>query len=49
MVFKINLIHRDDGKISVRKLSENEIHRAVEYLNEDGDLGGWIYSGILDD
>jgi predicted ATP-dependent endonuclease of OLD family len=46
---KINLIYRDDGKISVRKLSENEIYRVVEYLSEDGDLGEWIYSGILDD
>jgi hypothetical protein len=46
---KIDLIYRDNGKISVRKLSENEIHRAIEYLNKDGDLGDWIYSGILDD
>jgi hypothetical protein len=46
---KINLIYRDDGKISVRKLSEDQIHQVVEYLNEEGNLGDWIYSGILDD
>jgi hypothetical protein len=46
---KINLVYRDSGKIYIRKLSENEIHRVVEYLNEEGDLGGWIYSGILDE
>jgi AAA domain, putative AbiEii toxin, Type IV TA system len=46
---KINLVCRDNGKTSIRKLSENEIHRVIKYLNEDGDLGGWIYSGILDD
>jgi hypothetical protein len=33
----------------VRKLGEDEIHRVIEYLNEDGDLGDWIYSGILDE
>ncbi len=46
---KINLIYRDDAKISVRKLSPSEIHRVVGYLNEKGDLGDWIYSGILDE
>jgi AAA domain, putative AbiEii toxin, Type IV TA system len=46
---KINLIYRDDTKISVRKLSAGEIDRVAGYLNNDGDLGDWIYSGILDD
>ncbi len=46
---RINLVYRDDGRTFVRKLGEDEIHRVVGYLNEDGDLGDWIYSGILDD
>jgi AAA domain, putative AbiEii toxin, Type IV TA system len=46
---KINLVYRDDARISVRKLSACEIHRVVEYLNEEGDLGEWLYSGILDE
>jgi hypothetical protein len=46
---KINLIYRNDGQTFVRKLGEDEIHRVVEYLNEEGDLGEWIYSGILDE
>jgi predicted ATP-dependent endonuclease of OLD family len=46
---KINLIYRSNRKTFVRKLDENEIHRVVEYLNEEGDLGEWIYSGMLDE
>jgi predicted ATPase len=45
----INLIYRNDGRISVRKLSTDEIHKVAEYLNEEGDLGEWLYSGILDE
>ena len=33
----------------VRKLGEDEIHNVVEYLCEEGNLGEWIYSGILDE
>lgn len=46
---KINLVYRQDGRTFVRKLATNEIQNVVEYLNEDGDLGDWIYSGILDE
>ena len=46
---KINLVHRKDGKTFVRKLGEAQIHNVIEYLSEEGDLGEWIYSGILDD
>jgi hypothetical protein len=46
---RINLVYRDNGQTFVRKLGKDEIHRVVEYLNEDGDLGEWIYSGILDE
>jgi predicted ATPase len=46
---RINLVYRNNGQTSVRKLGEDEIHRVIEYLNEDGDLGDWIYSGILDE
>jgi AAA15 family ATPase/GTPase len=46
---QINLIHRNHDRILVRKLNPEETHRVVEYLNEEGDLGDWIYSGILDD
>jgi len=46
---KIILVHRDNGRTFVRKLGEDEIHNVIEYLSEDGELGEWIYSGILDD
>ena len=46
---KINLVHRKDGQTFVRQLGEAQIHNVIEYLSEEGDLGEWIYSGILDD
>jgi len=46
---KINLVYRKDGRTFVRKLGENDIHNVIAYLSEEGDLGEWIYSGILDD
>jgi len=46
---KINLVHRENGLTFVRKLGENEIYNVADYLNEEGDLGDWIYSGILDE
>ncbi len=46
---KINLVHRKDGQTFVRKLGEAQIHNVIEYLSEEGDLGEWIYSGILDE
>ena len=46
---KINLVYRENGRTFVRKLEENEIHNVADYLNEEGDLGDWIYSGILDE
>jgi len=33
----------------VRKLHEEEIQKVVEYLCEEGDLGEWLYSGVLDE
>jgi predicted ATPase len=46
---KINLVYRENGQTFVRKLAPNEIENVVDYLNEEGDLGDWIYSGILDE
>lgn len=46
---KINLTYRENGRTFARKLATNEIENVVEYLNEEGDLGDWIYSGILDE
>lgn len=46
---KINFIHRENGQTFVRKLHDAEIQQVYEYLNEEGDLGEWIYSGMLDD
>lgn len=46
---KIILVHRDNGRTFVRKLGDDQIHNVIEYLSEEGDLGEWIYSGILDD
>ena len=45
----INLVHRKDGQTFVRKLGEDEIHNVIEYISDEGDLGEWIYSGILDE
>lgn len=46
---KINLVYRDHGRTTVRKLHEEEIQKVVEYLCEEGDLGDWLYSGVLDE
>lgn len=46
---KINLVYRNHGRTTVRKLHEEEIQKVVEYLCEEGDLGDWLYSGILDE
>ena len=46
---QINLVHRKEGQTFVDKLGKNDIHNVIEYLSEEGDLGEWIYSGILDD
>jgi len=46
---KINLVYRDQGRTMVRKLHEEEIQKVVEYLCEEGDLGEWLYSGVLDE
>lgn len=45
---KINLVYRNHGQTTIRKLHEEEIQKVVEYLCEEGDLGDWLYSGILD-
>jgi hypothetical protein len=42
-------VHRKDGQTFVRKLAEDDIHNIIEYLSEEGNLGEWIYSGILDE
>ncbi len=46
---KINLVYRNEGRTFIRKLGEDEIETVVEYLREEGDLGDWLYSGILDE
>lgn len=46
---KINIIYREHGRTNVRKLREQEIQKVVDYLCEEGDLGEWLYSGILDE
>ncbi|NET56730.1 MAG: ATP-binding protein [Symploca sp. SIO2E6] len=46
---KIHLVYRSDGQTLVRKLGEDEIQKVVEYLCEEGNLGDWIYSGVLDE
>ena len=45
----INLVHRKDGQTFVRKLGEDEVHNVIEYISDEGNLGEWIYSGILDE
>lgn len=45
----IHLIHREHNKTSVRRLEKDEIENVVEYLCEEGDLGEWLYGGILDE
>lgn len=46
---KLNLVYRDHGRTKVRKLQKEEIQKVVEYLRDEGDLGEWLYSGILDE
>ncbi len=46
---KIHLVHRNDGQTFVRKLKEDEIQQVIAYLSEEGGLGEWIYSGIIDE
>lgn len=46
---KINLVHRNNGTTIVRKLGESEIQNVVAYLSEEGSLGEWLYSGIIDE
>ncbi|NER47233.1 MAG: ATP-binding protein, partial [Symploca sp. SIO1A3] len=46
---KIHLVYRSYGQTLVRKLRVDEIQKVVEYLCEEGDLGDWIYSGVLDE
>jgi energy-coupling factor transporter ATP-binding protein EcfA2 len=45
----INLVYRNNERTTVRKLYEEEIQKVVGYLCEEGDLGDWLYSGILDE
>jgi len=46
---KINWVYRDQGRTIVQKLDADQIQKIHEYLCEEGDLGEWLYSGILDD
>ncbi len=46
---KINLVYRNNGRTNIRKLHEEEMQNVVQYLYEEGDLGDWVYSGILDE
>ncbi len=46
---QINLVHRENGRTYVRKLSEEEVSKISDYLYEEGNLGEWIYSGMIDD
>ena len=44
----IRLVERHSGKTSVRSLREDEIGRVSAYLNDEGTLGDFVYSGALD-
>ena len=44
----LRLVERHDGKTSVRSLREDEIGRVSAYLNDEGTLGDFVYSGALD-
>jgi predicted ATPase len=46
---KLNLVYRNNGQTIVRKLDEEEMQKVIGYLYEEGDLGEWVYSGILDE
>ena len=46
---QIHLVQRINGRTTVRKLNSVEIDNVYTYLTEEGDLGEWVYSGILDD
>ena len=44
----LRLVERHAGKTSVRSLREDEIGRVSAYLNDEGTLGDFVYSGALD-
>ena len=44
----IRLVERHAGKTSVRSLREDEVNRVSSYLNNEGTLGEFVYSGALD-
>lgn len=44
----LRLVERQAGKTSVRSLREDEIGRVSAYLNDEGTLGDFVYSGALD-
>jgi hypothetical protein len=44
----LRLVERHAGKTSVRSLREDEISRVTAYLNDEGTLGDFVYSGALD-
>ena len=44
----LRLVERHAGKTSVRSLREDEISRVAAYLNDEGTLGDFVYSGALD-
>ncbi|MGK7944784.1 MAG: AAA family ATPase [Microcystaceae cyanobacterium] len=46
---KINLVYREQGRTIVRKLQSEEIQQVATYLSEEGNLGEWIYSGIIEE
>lgn len=46
---QIHLVERVAGRTTVRQLNSSEIDNVHAYLTEEGDLGEWLYSGMLDD
>jgi hypothetical protein len=44
----LRLVERHAGMTSVRSLREDEISRVSAYLNDEGTLGDFVYSGALD-
>lgn len=46
---ELRLVERKNGKTSVRSLSSKEAKLAARYLESEGTLGEFVYSGALDD
>lgn len=46
---ELRLVERKDGRTTVRSLDAEQVERVYSYLQDEGSLGEFLYSGGLDD